>query len=937
MKSMAKVVAFLGLVSFSAGSLLAQTLDHISVSQLGYIPDMKKEFTSPVSFTAFGVVREPDNIVVYSGGGPARTVTTDMIASTPATVYIGDFSTFTTPGRYKIVAGGMESFPFNIGTYVYDSPLRAAQRMFYYQRAFTSIDMQYAEGPWVHLTDIAKAPAGVVKGWHDAGDLAVYMPTMCQSLFWLMETWSDFQPADDNLNIPESGDGVPDLLNEIRWGVEWVKSMQDPNGGFWGAACPNCNNSGYNYGTTTPTSIGTYCKVIAPTTQNSAKAVAVLAYASVVFRDFDPSFANGCLIAARSGWTWMTNNPRATRDGGSCGNYAQGTGQALLKTNRSWAHAAMWYATGEQQFNTAFVKDYVPTEWISSYRQSEAFANRLYLRSTGGDAAIKSQIVSKIYEHAGYAHSDALAHPFRFATAYYWGCNSNAMHRSGQFSWTAYVLNPTRTEDRDQLLNNVNYIFGRNFLNEVYLSGGNLWGATRYRVEGFHQWLKALHTTPYHFPGALAGGPNQAPDGNDVSYPDKLPYPVYGYFGDPRSASGPRINNVRSSATPLEGRFTDNDSWSTNEIAINWNAALLYNLYAARQIARLSTTPPDGTPPTLINVALSSIAATSCVVTWTTDEPANAIVEYGPATSYGSTMTDPAPITGHEITLNNLAPGTPYSYRVKSVDPAGNSSNFYEGSFITGGVENLSATATAILQGTPVAGSTPANLLDNDGSYYKVYSTTSGSIRKIDWTASTTVADPATVRGVTITYDGSYSKYGNAQTLYVWDCIAGIWYPFDSRTLDVTDATVTFASTEAGRWVSLSTGEIKLRVFATANGGARYCLADYIKFRIERAGSIAKRSELTGSSNVPSFRLEQNYPNPFNPTTRVRFALPRAANVLLEVCNTLGQRVRTLVNEMRESGYYDEVFDASGLASGVYFYRLQAGDFAATRKLIVVR
>ncbi len=171
----------------------------------------------------------------------------------------------------------------------------------------------------------------------------------------------------------------------------------------------------------------------------------------------------------------------------------------------------------------------------------------------------------------------------------------------------------------------------------------------------------------------------------------------------------------------------------------------------------------------------------------------------------------------------------------------------------------------------------------------------------------------------------------------MWDCIAGIWYPFDSRTLDVTDATVTFASTEAGRWVSLSTGEIKLRVFATANGGARYCLADYIKFRIERAGSIAKRSELTGSSNVPSFRLEQNYPNPFNPTTRVRFALPRAANVLLEVCNTLGQRVRTLVNEMRESGYYDEVFDASGLASGVYFYRLQAGDFAATRKLIVVR
>jgi hypothetical protein len=85
------------------------------------------------------------------------------------------------------------------------------------------------------------------------------------------------------------------------------------------------------------------------------------------------------------------------------------------------------------------------------------------------------------------------------------------------------------------------------------------------------------------------------------------------------------------------------------------------------------------------------------------------------------------------------------------------------------------------------------------------------------------------------------------------------------------------------------------------------------------------------------FLLNQNYPNPFNPTTTIRYALAQRSHVTLSVYNTLGQQVSTLVNETQDSGSHDVRFDGSGLASGVYFYRLQAGNFVQTKKLLLLR
>ena len=97
-------------------------------------------------------------------------------------------------------------------------------------------------------------------------------------------------------------------------------------------------------------------------------------------------------------------------------------------------------------------------------------------------------------------------------------------------------------------------------------------------------------------------------------------------------------------------------------------------------------------------------------------------------------------------------------------------------------------------------------------------------------------------------------------------------------------------------------------------------------------------TSITDNPQTPAaFELQQNYPNPFNPSTTIRFALGRRAHVTLTVFNTLGQHVATLVDGSEEAGYHDVRFDGSGLSSGVYFYRLQAGDFRQCRRLVILR
>ena len=108
--------------------------------------------------------------------------------------------------------------------------------------------------------------------------------------------------------------------------------------------------------------------------------------------------------------------------------------------------------------------------------------------------------------------------------------------------------------------------------------------------------------------------------------------------------------------------------------------------------------------------------------------------------------------------------------------------------------------------------------------------------------------------------------------------------------------------------------------------------------QIDFDGTVSYSDEIEIDVTGPKdFTLYQNYPNPFNPTTTIKFALPVDSKVKINVYNSLGQLVETLVDKEMESGYHEVNFDASQLASGVYLYQLQSSDYISVKKMLLLK
>jgi len=152
-----------------------------------------------------------------------------------------------------------------------------------------------------------------------------------------------------------------------------------------------------------------------------------------------------------------------------------------------------------------------------------------------------------------------------------------------------------------------------------------------------------------------------------------------------------------------------------------------------------------------------------------------------------------------------------------------------------------------------------------------------------------------------------------------------------------TDGGVFLSANNGTSWTAVNAGLTYPYVYSVAVSGTNL-------FAGTGGRSVWRRplSEMTAVESLPNempgeFVLEQNYPNPFNPATTIEYGLPSASRVELRLYDILGREVATLVNEVQTAGYHSVRFDASGLASGVYFYRLRAGEFTQTKRMLLLR
>ena len=215
----------------------------IKVDQVGYLPDAPK-----VAFVVSADASGPFAVVDAEGKAVLRGRLGAAVDDPDSgdRVRAADFSSVRKPGVYTIVVDGAgRSWPFRIDSQVYRRTYYLAMRSYYGQRCGTAVDLGRAFPGYTHavchrdgafhVSSGKSGPHSVLKGWHDAGDYGRYVVNSGITTGTLLWTWELFgdRIKTIGLDVPESGDRVPDILDEVRWNLDWMLSMQDADGGVW--------------------------------------------------------------------------------------------------------------------------------------------------------------------------------------------------------------------------------------------------------------------------------------------------------------------------------------------------------------------------------------------------------------------------------------------------------------------------------------------------------------------------------------------------------------------------------------------------------------------------------------------------------------------------------------------------------------------------------
>ncbi|MET0319606.1 MAG: glycoside hydrolase family 9 protein [Duganella sp.] len=558
---LAAAFACLGASSVSAAD--------IKLNQLGFLSGAAKVAVVPQTDAAAFTVLGDGGAVVLQGALGAAAASPDS----GDTVRLADFSALTAPGRYRLrVVGLPDSLPFDVGPGAYQAVNAGAIRAYYYNRAGMALDARHAgvyaraaghpdTSVMVHASAASAArPAGTIiaspKGWYDAGDYNKYIVNSGIATYTLLAAWEDY-PAffqAQVLNMPESGNGIPDLLNETLWNLEWMLTMQDPNDGGVYHKLTDLRFDGY----VMPAQARQQRYVVQKTTAAALDFAAVMATASRVLAPYDkqlPGMAARMRTAAEQAWRWAGANPDVYYKQPAdiqTGEY----GDRDVRDEFAWAAAELFITTGDAAYYRAMqaptLQATVPTwgevgglAWLSLAR------HRRHLNPVADQALIASRIDGLSARLAAVRQRSAYGIAMQTAD-YVWGSNAVVLNQA-MVLVHGYQLTGKRAY-LDAAQANFDYILGRNAVDRSFVTG---FGAR-----------PPLH--PHHRPSAADG----------------VAAPVPGFVvGGPQPGREDQKDCRAQYASPLPARayLDDACSYASNEIAINWNAPLVY-VSAALQV-----------------------------------------------------------------------------------------------------------------------------------------------------------------------------------------------------------------------------------------------------------------------------------------------------------------------------------------------------------------
>ncbi len=487
-------------------------------------------------------------------------------------VQLADFSTFGKPGRYVLyVPSAGYSYPFEVKASVHKAVAVAAIKAYYFMRSGTPLPEKYA-GKWhrvaghpdtvvlIHPSAESEGrKAGSIisspRGWYDAGDYNKYVVNSGITTSTLLSLYEDF-PAymkTVKLNIPESSNEIPDVLDEVLWNLRWMLTMQDPvDGGVY----HKLTNAAFDK-FEMPDKDTSLRFVVQKGTAATLDFAAVMAQASRIFKQYPnelPGLADSCINAAQKAWSWAGKNllvayrqdemnkkfePKITTGGYGDNNF---TDEFI------WAASELAVSTGEVDYLkniNLLPDDRMPIPTWSQVRLLGYYTlikNDIMGKTMPALPEIRKRLINTADDMINGVDSNAYQTVMTKSARHFgWGSTSEAANE-GILLIQAYKLSNDK-KYLDYALANLDYLLGRNGTGYSFVTGYG----TKTSMHPHHR-PSATDGIVDPIPGLLVGGPNPGMQ-DGVKVPSKVPDEAY---------------------------IDDEHAYAVNEIAINWNAPLAY-------------------------------------------------------------------------------------------------------------------------------------------------------------------------------------------------------------------------------------------------------------------------------------------------------------------------------------------------------------------------